>query len=63
MPLAEQSLRQMDLFPKLVFYYHILVRDADGNLGINYSGIIPILVKAVQEQQLMIDKLRAKVFA
>ncbi len=40
----------------------LITADNDGFLGLNYSGLIPVLVKAVQEQQAMIDELRAKVF-
>ncbi len=42
-------------FPELV------VEDENGNLGVDYIGLIPALVGALQEQQLMIQSLNAEV--
>jgi hypothetical protein len=39
----------------------IVTADKRGFLGVNYSGIIPVLVKAMQEQQAEINALKAKV--
>jgi len=39
------------------------VDEKENLLFMNYNVFIPILIKAIQEQQEMIDKLRAKVFA
>ncbi len=39
------------IFPDLV------TTQEDGLLGIQYTGLIPVLVKAIQEQQLEIDEL------
>lgn len=35
----------------------VLERDPDSRMGINYTEMIPVLVKALQEQQTMIDEL------
>ncbi|HSS40090.1 MAG TPA: tail fiber domain-containing protein, partial [Polyangia bacterium] len=35
-------------------------RGRDAELVLNYNGLIPVLVKAVQEQQAEIDALRAE---
>jgi len=32
--------------------------DENSTMGINYSGLVPVLVKAIQEQQMQIDKLQ-----
>ena len=44
-----------DIFPEIV------VEDKNGLLGIRYTELIPILVKAFQEQQQVIEELKAKV--
>ena len=36
-------------------------KDADEMMGIEYQSVIPVLVKAIQEQQAMINELMAKV--
>ncbi len=37
--------------------------DQDQTLNLQYSDLIPLLTKAIQEQQAMIDELKAKVAA
>ena len=44
-------------FPELV------VEDENSNLGVDYIGLMPALVSALQEQQLMIQSLNAEVKA
>ncbi|WP_372776637.1 tail fiber domain-containing protein [Mangrovibacterium sp.] len=44
-----------EIFPEIV------VKDKNGVLGIRYTELIPVLVKAFQEQQQVIEELRAKV--
>ena len=38
-----------------------LVSDRSEHLSVNYSGLIPVLIEAVREQQEMIDQLKKKV--
>jgi len=46
-----------DVIPEVVY-----APDApDGMLGMNYAELVPILIKAIQEQQRQIDELRAQV--
>jgi hypothetical protein len=33
----------------------------DGYLGVNYSGLVPVLIKAVQDQQVEIEDLKSQV--
>ena len=35
--------------------------DAKGSLGLNYMGLIPVLVKGIQEQQTQIDEQRKQI--
>jgi hypothetical protein len=38
--------------------------DKDGKIeaqGVDYSKLVPILIKAIQEQQVQIEKLKAKI--
>lgn len=42
-------------------YPELVVADKDGMLGINYTGLIPILVEVIKEQQFQIDALEIKV--
>jgi len=44
------------IFPKLVKY-----NDEDGNYMINYVGLIPFLVKTMQEQQAKIEELETEI--
>lgn len=37
------------------------ITDKDKTLAVNYTSLIPVLVKAIQEQQLQIEALKAKV--
>jgi len=37
--------------------YHLVQEMGDGMLGINSSELIPVLVKAIQEQQVIISDL------
>lgn len=46
-----------EIFPEIV------VADKNGVLGIRYTELIPVLVKAFQEQQQVIDDLKARVDA
>jgi len=43
------------LFPELV------TTDNEGYLSMNYSKVTPILVKAVQEQQVMINEMKEQI--
>ncbi|OAI44206.1 hypothetical protein AYO38_09990 [bacterium SCGC AG-212-C10] len=45
-----------DVLPELV----IADPTNDGLLGVNYSGLIPVLINAIQEQQAQINALRAE---
>jgi hypothetical protein len=40
-----------------------LVNDANGTLGVNYTGVIPYLISAIQEQQATITALTARITA
>ena len=40
-----------------------LVNDNNGTLGVNYTGVIPYLISAIQEQQAMITTLQTQVTA
>jgi len=42
-------------------YPDLVYEDEDGNLGIDYTGLIPVLISAVQEQQKRIEELEKKV--
>ena len=35
----------------------VIYKDPEGNYGMRYNDIIPITVKAIQEQQALIEKL------
>jgi hypothetical protein len=39
----------------------IVTKQKDGSLGIRYTELIPVLVKAFQEQQAEIDDLKARI--
>ncbi|MGB9746356.1 MAG: tail fiber domain-containing protein [Bacteroidales bacterium] len=43
------------VFPELV------VKDPDGYLGIDYSGLIPVLIEAIKEQQAEIEALKEQI--
>lgn len=45
----------LEIFPELV------VSDEDGNYGVKYTRLIPIMVEAIKEQQNMIDSLQLKI--
>jgi hypothetical protein len=40
-----------------------LASDMNGNLGLNYDGFVPILVRAMQQQQAQIDALNKRLGA
>jgi hypothetical protein len=42
------------IYPDLVY------QDEEGNLGIDYTGLIPVLISAMQEQQQKIEKLETE---
>lgn len=44
-----------EIFPEIV------VANDDGDLGIRYTALIPVLVKSLQEQQAEIDDLKARI--
>jgi hypothetical protein len=44
-------------------YLDGVVQEGTNHLNVAYQNIIPILVKAIQEQQVMINELMAKVTA
>jgi hypothetical protein len=44
-----------EVFPDLV------VADQDGLLGIDYSGLIPVLVEAIKEQQVQVEALKKEI--
>jgi hypothetical protein len=46
----------MELFPELVTKSN----DKQGTLSVNYQGLIPILLNAIKEQQIQIQKLKEK---
>ena len=41
--------------------YPSLVKEHKDNLHVNYTGMIPMLIKSIQEQQEMIEKLTSKI--
>jgi len=43
-------------FPELVKQ----AEDAEGTLSINYQGMIPVLINAIKEQQIELQRLRDK---
>ena len=42
-------------------YSQVVSQDPDGNLGIQYTETIPVLLKAIQEQQTLIESLTARI--
>ena len=42
-------------------YNQIIDKDDDGNLGIRYTETIPVLLKAIQEQQTQIEALQSEI--
>ena len=46
----------MELFPELVKK----ANDSNGTLSVNYQGLIPVLLNAIKEQQIQIQKLKEK---
>ena len=46
----------MELFPELVKK----ANDSEGTLSVNYQGLIPVLINAIKEQQIQIQKLIKK---
>ena len=46
----------MELFPELVKK----ANDKEGTLSVNYQGLIPVLLNAIKEQQIQIQKLKEK---
>ena len=38
--------------------YPQLVKEHDGKLSVNYSGMVPVLLQAIKEQQAEIDELK-----
>ena len=42
-------------------YSEVVSQDNDGNLGIKYTETIPVLLKAIQEQQTLIESLEARI--
>jgi hypothetical protein len=44
-------------------YPDLVCKDGDGNLGVDYMGLVPILIKVVQSQQKKIDDLEGKINA
>tara|TARA_R110002049_G_scaffold228419_2_gene400569 strand:+ start:125 stop:2275 length:2151 start_codon:yes stop_codon:yes gene_type:complete len=44
-------------------YSQVVSQDPDGNLGIQYTETIPVLLKAIQEQQTIIDDLKTRIEA
>ena len=44
-------------------YPEVVATDTDGTLGMNYTETIPVLLKAIQEQQAIIEALTARVAA
>jgi hypothetical protein len=45
----------------LQVYPDLVVKDANGYLSIDYLGLIPVLVEAIQEQQIRISELEKKI--
>jgi hypothetical protein len=50
----------LEVIPEVV---GVPIDETNGSYGINYAGLTPVLVKAIQEQQAMIEELKAKVAA
>ena len=44
-------------------YSQVVSQDPDGNLGMQYTETIPVLLKAIQEQQTIIDDLKTRIEA
>ena len=44
-------------------YSQVVSQDPDGNLGIQYTETIPVLLKAIQEQQTLIESLTDRIAA
>ena len=44
-------------------YSEVVSQDNDGNLGMKYTETIPVLLKAIQEQQTLIESLTARIEA
>ena len=42
-------------------YPEVVATDTDGTLGMNYTETIPVLLKAIQEQQALIESLTARI--
>ena len=42
-------------------YPDLVCKDGDGNLGVDYMGLVPVLIKVVQSQQKKIDDLGEKI--
>ena len=42
-------------------YEEVVSQDNDGNLGMKYTETIPVLLKAIQEQQTLIESLTARI--
>lgn len=42
-------------------YPDLVVADKEGTLGINYSGLVAVLVAAMKEQQVQIDELKSQI--
>ena len=42
-------------------YSEVVSQDNDGNLGMKYTETIPVLLKAIQEQQTLIESLEARI--
>jgi hypothetical protein len=42
-------------------YSQVVSQDPDGNLGMQYTETIPVLLKAIQEQQTQIDALQSEI--
>lgn len=42
-------------------YPDLVYEDQEGNLGIDYTGLIPVLISAIQEQEKKIEKLEKEI--
>ena len=42
-------------------YPELVITDSDGMLSVNYTGLIPVLVEALKEQQALIDSQKATI--
>ena len=40
---------------------HLVKEDDNGLLSVNYSGLIPVLIEAIKEQQKRIDELEKRI--